>query len=62
MDRVYRNPRVPAAQREKIGGNARGVRVYPFFASGCLSILFRLQSMAPLKEGDNWQMWEFIPL
>ena len=33
-----------------------------FFASGCLSIIFRLQSMAILKEGDHWQMWEFIPL
>ena len=59
MNRSSRNPRVPAAQQDM--GNAPGVRVhYFFFASGCLSILFCLQLMATLKEGDRWQMWEFI--
>lgn len=32
-----------------------------FFASVCLSVPFRLQLMANLKEGDQEQMWEFIP-
>ena len=31
-----------------------------FLTSDCLSIPFRLQSMATLKEGDQFQMWEFI--
>ena len=43
------------------GFNVPGVRANFFFASGFLSISFRLQSMATLKEGDHWQMWEFIP-
>ena len=30
------------------------------FAFGYLTIPFCLQSMAILKEGDHWQMWEFI--
>ena len=28
--------------------------------SVCLSIPFRLQVMATLEKGDEWQMWEFI--
>ena len=31
-----------------------------FLISGFLSIPFRLQGMATLKEGNQWQMWEFI--
>ena len=31
-----------------------------FSPSGCLFIPLRLQEMAPLKKGDQWQMWEFI--
>ena len=58
MNRVCHKPRVPAVQEGK--GNVRGVRVHHFFASGYLSIPFRLQSMATLKEGDQLQMWEFI--
>ena len=60
MNRDTQNPRVPAVQDGKRG--VYGVRVHYFFASGCLSIPFRLQSMAALKEGDQWQMWEFIPI
>ena len=33
----------------------------PFcFASSCLLMFLRLQSMATLKEGDEMQMWVFI--
>ena len=59
MNRVSQNPQVPAAQRGA-DGQSPGVRVLFFFASGCLSNPFRLQVMATLKEGDPWQMWEFI--
>ena len=38
----------------------RGAGLVFFFASGCLTIPFRLQVMATLKGGDQWQMWEFI--
>ena len=59
MNRDSQNPRVPAAQRGM--GNERGVRA---FGSGRLSESIprpiRHQSMAALKEGDQWQMWEFI--
>ena len=58
IHRVSQNPRVPAAQR--VTTNVLAVRVLFFFASGCLSIPFGLQSMATLEEGDQWQMWEFI--
>ena len=52
--------RVPAGTRQGMR-NGRGVRVRLFFfASGCLSISFRLQLMTTLKEGNQWQMWEFI--
>ena len=60
MNRVSQNPRVPTAQRDMVTGCAPGVRVHYFFASGCLSIPFRLQVMATLEEGDQLQMWEFI--
>ena len=60
MNRDPRNPRVPAVLDSK--RNYWEVRVHYFFASGYLSIPFRLQSMAALKEGDQWQMWEFIPI
>ena len=61
MNCVSQNPPVPTAQQDvsvlvKI---ASGVRVL-FFASGSLLIPFRLQLMTTLKEGDQWQMWEFI--
>ena len=52
------NPRVPAVQNGK--GGVYGVRVHFFLAFGYLSIPFRLQSVDELKEGDQWQMWEFI--
>ena len=58
MDRFSQNPRVPAAQQGITG--KPGVRVHFFFASGCLSIPFRLQLMVALEKGDQWQMWEFI--
>ena len=57
LNPVSQNPRVPAAMHPN---SAFGVRVHFFFASGCLSIPFRPQSMATLKEGNQWQMWEFI--
>jgi hypothetical protein len=63
MNRVYHNPRVPAASRAAVQEGkylVPGVRVLFFFASGYLSIPFRRQSMAILKEGDRWQMWKFI--
>ena len=57
--RVSQNPLVPAAKQGM--GHAPGVRVHhDYFASGCLSIPFCSQLMATLKEGDLWQMWEFI--
>ena len=60
MNRIPQNPRVPTAQPSRHDNETvPGVRPL-FFASGCLSIPFRLQSMATLKEGDQWQMWEFI--
>ena len=63
MNHFSQNPRVPAAQQGMPFANFNpGVRVLFFFASGCLSIPFRLQLMATLKEGDQWQMWEFIPV
>ena len=61
INRVYVNPRVPAARSQLFVRNVIGVRVHLLFASGCLSIPFCLQSMATLKEGDQLQMWEFIP-
>ena len=52
INRASKNPQVPT-----------GVRVLFFFASGCLSIPFGVQflRMATLKEGNERQMWEFIP-
>ena len=61
MNRASQNPRVLEATTLKpSGGAVPGVRVPFFFASGCLLIPFRLQSMVALKNGDTWQMWEFI--
>ena len=57
MNHYSQNPMVPTAQEGK--NNFPGVRIL-FFASGYLSIPFCPQSMASLKEGDQWQMWEFI--
>ena len=61
IDRASKNPQVPTAQSSK-DSEYFGVRVLFFFASGCLSIPFGHQKvkMATLKEGDQWQMWEFI--
>ena len=59
MNRVSENPRVPMVEQRE--ANLGGPGVCPlFFISGFLSISFRLQGMATLKEGDQWQMWEFI--
>ena len=60
MNRVYRNPLVPVARPINTTDTVPGVRVPLFFASGCQPISFRLQTVATLKEGDQWQMWEFI--
>ena len=58
MNCISQNPRVPVANQETYFGS--GVRVYNF-TSVFLSIPFFLQRMASLeKEGDQWQMWEFI--
>ena len=61
LNRASQNPRVPVSALGKDDNNP-GVRVHYLFTSGCLSILFHLewQLMATLKEGDLWQMWEFI--
>ena len=61
VNRSSQNPRVPAAQ-SRVNDCIPGVRVHYIFASGCLFKLihFRLQSMATLNEGDQYQMWEFI--
>ena len=56
---VSQNARVTAAAPQT-GDFIRGMRVYYYFASGCLSIPFRPQSVATLKKGDQWQIWEFI--
>ena len=58
MNRYSQNPRVPAAQKGQTSDPR--VRVHFFFVSGPLSIPFRRQSMASLKRGDQWEMWEFI--
>ena len=34
----------------------------PLILAVCSIVHFRLQSMDTLKEGDPWQMWEFIPI
>jgi hypothetical protein len=46
------------------GNNNPGACVHYYFASFSLLIQvpFRFQSMATLKEGDQSQMWEFIPV
>jgi hypothetical protein len=67
MNRNSQHPlaRVPVSKGVWHGAFASGVRVHNFFDSGCLSIIpFRLhwQSMDTLKEGEPWQMWEFIPI
>ena len=61
IDRASKNPEVPTTQSEY--SYYYGVRVHFIFASGCLLIPFGLQylKMATLKEGDQLQMWEFIP-
>ena len=64
MNRDTRNPRVPAVQPKK---DSHEVRVHPpffFFALyGCISNSLSFPKlMATLKEGDRWQMWEFVPL
>ena len=54
------NPQVPAVKIYK-SNYEPGVRVHFFFF--WLSVNpFCLQSMATLKEGDQSQMWEFIPI
>ena len=61
MNHASRNPRVPALQPgSKTGSNDPGVRVTHYIVSRCVSTPFRLQTIANLKEGDQWQMWEFI--
>ena len=61
INRVSPNLLVPATEQHKPGKyNDPGVRIHNFFASGCQSIPFRLQTMATLNEGDHWQMCEFI--
>ena len=59
MNRFSQNLQVPAAKDGNAYGIVSGVRVHFFFDFDYLSIPFRLQSMATLKEGDQWQMWEF---
>ena len=57
------NPLVPAqAQKGKLDSyfHEPAVRVDYFFASCCLSIPIRLQTLTILREGDQRQMWEFI--
>ena len=53
------NPRVPAAQPGS-SENARGVRVHYFLLLTDCHVNSRLQKMATLEEGNQWQMWEFI--
>ena len=60
MNRFCRNPQVPASADQDKGRCVPGVRVFFFFAFGCLSISFGFQSMTTLNEGDERQMWEFI--
>ena len=65
MNRFSENPRVLTVPQKGMPIDLEtGVRIHCFFASSCLSIPFRLQSrlMATLKEGDPWQIWEFIPV
>jgi hypothetical protein len=52
------NPQVPVAHL--ITQHTIGVRVHFIIISGCPLIFFRLQTMATLTEGNQWQMWEFI--
>jgi hypothetical protein len=64
MDMNRKNPRVPEARvgfftllSQVVSNTQSPVRVHFFLASGCLSILFRLQSVDTFKEGDQRQMW-----
>ena len=60
MNRVALSLLVPEAVFT--GFEVPAVRVHYHFAFGCLSIPFRLQSMSFLREGEQRQMWEFIPI
>ena len=42
--------------------NFEGVRVHFILLPAVCQFPIRLQSMVTLKEGDQWQMWEFIPI
>ena len=42
--------------------NFEGVRVHFILLPAICQFPIRLQSMVTLKEGDQWQMWEFIPI
>ena len=69
INRASKNPRVPAARppqrnffkkRDSDDAYAPGVRVLFFLLLAVSQSPFVLQLMATLKEGDHWQMWEFI--
>ena len=64
MNRYSQNPRVPAAQHTPPNvapcPGIPGVRVHYFLLVAIRQFPFRLQLMTTLKEGDRWQMWEFI--
>ena len=59
MNPSSKRPRVPVAQPGEVY-NARGVSLYFIFASGCPLIPFFSKFTTPLREGNQWQMWEFI--
>ena len=59
MNRVSQ---VPAVQHRASGSHNHGVRVHYVLLLAVCEFPFRLQSMVTLKEGDQWQMWEFIPI
>ena len=60
MNRDTRNPRVPVAQQGR--HTSLGVRVHHCLPLTDCHVNSCLQKMAPLEEGNHWQMWEFIRL
>ena len=60
MDRASENPVVPMVLPKPGYRNEPGVRIQNVFPSFYQSIPFRLQAMAYLRRGDNWQMWQFL--
>ena len=60
VNRIYQNPVVPTVTQNWY--NNIKVRAHFVLHPAVCQFPIRLQSMVTLKEGDQWQMWEFIPI